>query len=743
MSTKKRAFLFDLPSTPRHLNDYITNTHDEITFTPNNKSDNLTFSIILPKDWFCDTSIPSESEDFPHWRLLGLFGPEMNTSSSTSFVAVITTSIKFEIDTLNFLEFFCKSDGFDIFAKRIWYVRGKGRVTDIGAFKVKEGEMDVMRAMAYVHEQRIFVVCGVSNSKEWNQYKNHFLIACSTFTLTNPKGTDTFEKLIDYGGGNPFIGVSVPESWTVSEQTDTPKGKSAFEIQLIEEDDVLAYIMTKASTGLEKNSMLLYILIEEALQELELSGFKLLGYPTFILGKEFTGVFNLNGWVKGNSHLDPLAEILPGYFGTAIISGKVNHKLVEARLGFRILGKTAFTVYLISVPKESDYSLWSRSKRAFEFTCAFLFEKLKNKKGRKITNIKNINGQIDLIQFGLKKLNWKIQSEYNVMSDRDPRRFNSDRIIDGPTWVEDSKSKVCMNCKSLFTVTRRRHHCRNCGLLFCKACSSQKRQIPKFGFVSLVRVCDNCAELLNNQKQSLQLETSKKKRKINHVWSNWKTESFIEVKVWENGNIENAKYLIYTLKKVDQVNNQFTIRVEDKYTHKGKTITLDSDENIYMFDNLGISQTVHVGDQVLKIYDEWFKTTVWTTTSQGLKPIVKTNWMVDGVLFPVRTIARNEKTLEYSERFAVKMTDEVKIGKKYLPCIKFQGYSTDEKGKKTTYSIWMSEEIPGGIVKVFKKSNNQYEELEVIDYKAVPNKGKKINKSQLKNKKNSNSKIKK
>ncbi|KAJ6240210.1 hypothetical protein M0813_24553 [Anaeramoeba flamelloides] len=135
MSTKKRAFLFDLPSTPRHLNDYITNTHDEITFTPNNKSDNLTFSIILPKDWFCDTSIPSESEDFPHWRLLGLFGPEMNTSSSTSFVAVITTSIKFEIDTLNFLEFFCKSDGFDIFAKRIWYVRGKGRVTDIGAFK--------------------------------------------------------------------------------------------------------------------------------------------------------------------------------------------------------------------------------------------------------------------------------------------------------------------------------------------------------------------------------------------------------------------------------------------------------------------------------------------------------------------------------------------------------------------------------------------------------------------------------
>lgn len=32
-----------------------------------------------------------------------------------------------------------------------------------------------------------------------------------------------------------------------------------------------------------------------------------------------------------------------------------------------------------------------------------------------------------------------------------------------PPWIPDSEAPVCMSCKAIFTVVRRRHHCRNCG----------------------------------------------------------------------------------------------------------------------------------------------------------------------------------------------------------------------------------------------------------------------------------------
>jgi hypothetical protein len=32
-----------------------------------------------------------------------------------------------------------------------------------------------------------------------------------------------------------------------------------------------------------------------------------------------------------------------------------------------------------------------------------------------------------------------------------------------PPWVPDNEAPTCMSCKAIFTVVRRRHHCRNCG----------------------------------------------------------------------------------------------------------------------------------------------------------------------------------------------------------------------------------------------------------------------------------------
>ena len=34
-------------------------------------------------------------------------------------------------------------------------------------------------------------------------------------------------------------------------------------------------------------------------------------------------------------------------------------------------------------------------------------------------------------------------------------------------WVRDDGSESCTSCRVKFTMKERRHHCRNCGQLFC------------------------------------------------------------------------------------------------------------------------------------------------------------------------------------------------------------------------------------------------------------------------------------
>merc|ERR1712169_105093 len=41
-------------------------------------------------------------------------------------------------------------------------------------------------------------------------------------------------------------------------------------------------------------------------------------------------------------------------------------------------------------------------------------------------------------------------------------------------WIPDDESDQCMACKRVFTFVNRRHHCRNCGGLFCGSCTTKR-----------------------------------------------------------------------------------------------------------------------------------------------------------------------------------------------------------------------------------------------------------------------------
>ncbi|XP_037520015.1 early endosome antigen 1 isoform X2 [Rhipicephalus sanguineus] len=60
----------------------------------------------------------------------------------------------------------------------------------------------------------------------------------------------------------------------------------------------------------------------------------------------------------------------------------------------------------------------------------------------------------------------------------------------GRKWADDSQVTHCTGCEKLFTVTIRKHHCRNCGNIFCNECSAKNAATASSR--KPVRVCDNC-----------------------------------------------------------------------------------------------------------------------------------------------------------------------------------------------------------------------------------------------------------
>ena len=110
-------------------------------------------------------------------------------------------------------------------------------------------------------------------------------------------------------------------------------------------------------------------------------------------------------------------------------------------------------------------------------------EKLRQKYEEDQKTLEELGAQLSMSKLTIAELKEKSNSTLTL-----------DKADNPGGWMPDKEVTNCKGCQKEFSITKRKHHCRNCGGIFCHDCSGQVAPIPNEQGSSgkPVRVCDSC-----------------------------------------------------------------------------------------------------------------------------------------------------------------------------------------------------------------------------------------------------------
>ncbi|XP_055524681.1 RUN and FYVE domain-containing protein 2 isoform X3 [Wyeomyia smithii] len=100
------------------------------------------------------------------------------------------------------------------------------------------------------------------------------------------------------------------------------------------------------------------------------------------------------------------------------------------------------------------------------------------------------------VQISVSKLQISELKERNLQQGGDVSSKSDSAANNGGSWTPDRVVSNCKGCEKEFSITRRKHHCRHCGNIFCSNCSEHVAVIPGEANGKPVRVCDSCWQRL-------------------------------------------------------------------------------------------------------------------------------------------------------------------------------------------------------------------------------------------------------
>ncbi|XP_075291163.1 phosphatidylinositol-3,5-bisphosphate 3-phosphatase MTMR3 isoform X5 [Opisthocomus hoazin] len=114
--------------------------------------------------------------------------------------------------------------------------------------------------------------------------------------------------------------------------------------------------------------------------------------------------------------------------------------------------------------------------------------------------------EVETLKKQVQELKSRLESQFLNSS----LRLNGDYGDEVVTrWLPDHLAAHCYGCDSAFWLASRKHHCRNCGNVFCSSCCNQKVPVPSQQLFEPSRVCKACYSSLHPSGSSLDLELEK------------------------------------------------------------------------------------------------------------------------------------------------------------------------------------------------------------------------------------------